>query len=237
MGRGAPGEVLVDGAHAIEDALAASVPFVGVVADERGEALARRIADRGATAYVAPSSLVEAASPVKSASGIVAIATWSPTDAGALLDLPSPVLVGLVGVQDPGNVGAIVRTADALGASGVLVLDDSAAPGGWRAIRGAMGSTFRIPIGRGSSAAVMADARRRGIKIVAAGADADTPLDRATIGPPVILLVGNEGSGLPPSVVGDADLRVAIPMRSGVDSLNVAVGTALLLWEAKRATT
>jgi TrmH family RNA methyltransferase len=232
-GRGAHNEILLDGPHLIEEALAAGVPLVGLVADDRAGALAERAAHATSQVLRANTELVDAASPVKSSSGIVAIARWSPADATSLLAADAPVVIGLVGVQDPGNVGGIIRSADALGAAAVLTLDDTAHPGGWRALRGAMGSTFRVPVGRGDALEVLTAARRQGFTIVATVAQRGTSLDRAAFKAPVLFLVGNEGAGLPETLAEAADLRVTIPMRAGVNSLNVGVSAALLLWVAR----
>jgi TrmH family RNA methyltransferase len=141
-------------------------------------------------------------------------------------------LLGLVGVQDPGNVGSVVRTADAFEASGVISFEGSAHPGGYKALRGAMGSTFRIPVATAGLDDVLAAARTGGVRIAAAVARGGEPPLRAALATPVLILLGSEGSGLPEPLTAEADVRVTIPMRSGVESLNVAVTAALLLWEA-----
>ena len=140
----------------------------------------------------------------------------------------------LVDVQDPGNVGAVIRAADALGASGVAALDGTAHPGGWKALRGAMGSTFRVPVAREQTDRAMGEMRRAGLRIVATVAASGTPLDRLDLRGPICLLLGNEGAGLPDSLSAGADERVTIPMRAGAESLNVAVTASLLLYEARR---
>jgi RNA methyltransferase, TrmH family len=231
-GRGAPDQVLLDGEHLVEEALAARLPVRGLLASPRAARLAAAAASRGVQVFEGSDEIVAAASPVRTTSGVVAVATWAPRSATDLIGRSSPHLIGLVDIQDPGNVGSIVRTADALGVSGVLMLDATARPGGWKALRGAMGSTFRVPIGTGFSAEAIEAARREGVTIAAAVAVDGVPIDQATLDVPWLLLVGNEGSGLPRSVVEAADIRLTIPMRKGVNSLNVGTGAALLLWEA-----
>lgn len=234
-GRGNPGEVLLDGAHLVLDALEAGVPLVGAVVDDRGAPLVDALRARQVPIHVAAADVVDAASPVRTPSGVVAIATWTPLPAVELLDADRPVLVGLVGVQDPGNVGSIVRSADALGASGVLALDGTADPTGWKALRGAMGSTFRVPVGTGSIAEVLDVARARGIRIVATVATDGVTPDASSLSAPVLVLIGSEGAGLPENVIGAADVRLTLPMRSRVNSLNAATTAAIVLWEVTRA--
>ncbi len=233
-GRGEADDVLLDGAHVVADAIEAGVRLEGVLVDDRHDRLAEAWQARGIAVLHASAAATEAASPVRSPSGIVAIARWAPAEAVTLLAQSHPRLVGLVGVQDPGNVGTIIRSADALGATGVLVLDDSAAPGGWKALRSAVGSTFRLPVGVGPAADVLAEARRRQVRTVASVATSGAAPDAGLLDVPLLVLVGNEGAGLPPDLVDACDQRVTLPMRARVNSLNVATSAAILLWEMTR---
>lgn len=239
---GARDGVLLDGAHLIRDALAAGVPLRAVLvsteflsasadADRTVVEIARH---SGAHVQEATAQVLDAASPVRAASGIVALADWTPSPLPSVFH-PSPALVvGLVDVQDPGNVGAVVRSADALGATGVLALDRTARPGGWKVLRGAMGSTFRIPVAQADSGAAIRAARDAGLRIAATAVRGATALERVDFRSPLLVLVGNEGAGLPPPLAETADIGLSIPMRSDVESLNVAVTAALVLYEAAR---
>jgi TrmH family RNA methyltransferase len=144
------------------------------------------------------------------------------------------MLLGLVDVQDPGNVGSAIRSSHGLGATGVLALGSTADPGGWKALRGAMGSTFRIPIACGSLDEGLRAARALGVQILATTSASADPIDQADLTRPTLVLLGNEGAGLPHHVADLATGRVTVPMRSGVDSLNVAVTAAVILYEARR---
>jgi TrmH family RNA methyltransferase len=232
--RDAPGEILLDGDHLIADALAAQIPIAIVVSDGRHAAIANAASDAGAIVHEASAAVVAAASPVRSPSGIVALASWSPSSLDDVLAVAASPLIALVDVQDPGNVGSVIRAVDALGAGGVLALDASADPMGWKALRGAMGSTFRVPLARGASAGAVAAAAGRGWRIAAT-----MPRDATAIGSfdwsaKWIVLLGSEGAGLPPDLLARADARISIPMRPGVESLNVAVAAALVAYEARR---
>lgn len=233
-GRGPAGDVLLDGAHLVGEALDAGLPIAGVIADDRHDALARATAARGAVVYHGTPDVLAAASPVRASSGIVAIAAWTPHAAADLVRAAPPLVVGLVDIQDPGNVGGIIRTADALGASAALTLDATAHPGGWKALRGAMGSTFRLPVGRGASDIVITAARSAGMTVAASSIASGVAVDRWTPTRPVLVLVGNEGAGLPTPLVEAADVQLTIPMAGTVNSLNVGVSAALLVWELAR---
>jgi TrmH family RNA methyltransferase len=231
------GFILVDGEHLVTDALAAGLPFDAVLTDERHADLAAR-AQKGPGAppvFEATASVLEAASPVASPTGLVAIVAWRPRAIPDVLEA-ARLTIGLVGVQDPGNVGSVIRSADALGAGGVLLLDGSADPGSWKALRGAMGSTFRVPVARGSLHEALAVAHERRVPVVATVSGGGTTVSDANLAPPALILLGSEGAGLPGDVLAAADRTVTIPMGEGVESLNVAVVAALILWEAARRT-
>jgi TrmH family RNA methyltransferase len=241
--RRAPAEecVLLDGEHLIRDAVAAGIPLDVVMAThERWNHLGDLLTaiDRAAQPsppqiYEGAPSVLGAVSPVKTPSGIVALARWQPASLTEALSGQPPLVLGAVDVQDPGNFGAIVRSADALGASGVIAAGASADPAGWKALRGAMGSAFRIPVAKAPTDAALAAAKAAGLRVYAAAMDG-IPLERCDLTGPVLLLLGSEGLGLPPAVLSAAENRIAIPMRAGVNSLNVAVSAALLLYEARR---
>src|SRR5919197_4765714 len=179
------GEVLLDGAHLVQEALACGVPVeVAAFSDrEVGAALSplARIASdvkkHGGRVLTVTDQVLAAISPVQHPSGVVAIAHAQPPDLrAAFAGAPQLVLV-LAGLQDPGNVGAIVRTAAAFGASGIVTIEGSANPFGWKALRGAMGGTFRVPVAaRGTLGDLMAGARDARARLVAALPRGGTPL-------------------------------------------------------------
>ena len=235
---GAGESVLLDGPHLLEEALGASVPIELVAIDESAQthvALARRAETAGARVISVPSKVLSAMTPVRQPFGIVAIARRQERSlAEALADAPQMVLM-LDEVQDPGNVGAIVRAAEACGATGVIAGQGTADPMGWKALRGSMGSIFRLPVAvRQSLPEAVGAARAMGIEIVAAVPRDGVPLPDCDLRRPVAVLLGGEGGGLPDSLVALATTRLSIPMRPPVESLNVATAAALIAYEAQR---
>ena len=228
------GVVLLDGEHVLIEALSSDVPIDLVITARDGDAIAARAHTAGASVYSATEAVLDAASPVRSPSGIVSLARWVPAATSSVMTAPHALVVGLCGVQDPGNLGSAIRAAHALDATGMLALDDSAHPAGWKAIRGAMGSTFRLPVAIGTASDAMEEARRARVQVVAAVAEGGIAPDRIDLRPATLLLLGSEGRGLPDAIAAGADLRVTIPMRTGANSLNVAATAALLLYEARR---
>ncbi len=163
--------------------------------------------------------------------------SWSFDD---LLKGDVPLVVVLAGVQDPGNVGTILRSAEAFGSTGAIVTRGTAQPWSPKVLRASAGSALRLPILFGIATPVaMAQLRVSGLKIYAASsshappARAIAPGD-ADLRSPAAILVGNEGSGLPSEVERSADASVLIPIAAGVDSLNAAVAASVLLYETAR---
>ena len=235
--RAEPDVVLLDGEHLVGEALDAAVRLELLLTDGRARALAARAQASGAVVYECSGSVLEAASPVQTPTGVVALAKWRPVSVDDALQGAEALVLGLCDVQDPGNVGSAIRSADALGATGVLILDGAAHPGGWKALRGSMGSTFRLPVGTGTLDEAIRAARKRGLQIAATVAAHGTAPQDSDLRAPTLVLLGNEGAGLNDSAVSQATMRLTIPMRGRVNSLNVAATAALLLYEARRQRT
>jgi TrmH family RNA methyltransferase len=246
------GRILLDGLHLLQEARAAGVALSSAAFSTRalaapdGQArrLATTLAGLGCRVVQVSDQVLEAMSPASSPSGAVALATRPRHELTDLLPPAAPraFLCVAIDVQDPGNIGAIVRVAEAGGASGVIACGASADPFGWKALRGAMGSAFRLPVIREpDTTATLATLAQQGVRLLAAAAPAnlagtgvrgsfyDLPLD-----PPCAVLLGSEGQGLPPEIVSAADDLITIPMQPPVESLNVAVSAALIIYEARR---
>ena len=234
------GVLLLDGAHLVGDARAAAVTFqlaaVTPAAVEQPDVrtLVDALAGDGVEVITVSASVMDAASPVKTPSGIVALAERPAMDIDRLYAGAAFVLIA-IDVQDPGNLGAIVRVAEAAGATGFVAAGGSANPFGWKALRGSMGSALRLPIASEIAAdEAVAEARRRGCRVIAAVPRAGQPLFDADLTGPIAVLIGGEGQGLSTAITDAADERITIPMQSPVESLNAAVTAALIVYEARR---
>ncbi len=230
--------VLLEGPRLIEEALAAGVR-IDLAAVSTGTATARRAAavldrlDPALTRLVRVSpAVMEALSPVSTPSGLVALATLRPAGFDAATPPPQPLVVGLLGVQDPGNTGAVIRAVEAGGATGVITVG-GADPYGWKALRGSMGSAFRLPVVRTLNRdEVRAEADARGLRVLAAVPRGGTPVSDTDLRSPCLIWLGGEGGGLDTGVVATADEVVSIPMHPPVESLNIAVAAALIVYAA-----
>jgi TrmH family RNA methyltransferase len=233
------GAALLDGEHLVREALRSAVPLDAVAVSDAASpaatAAARDAAAAGARVVQVPEIVMAAMSPVREPSGIVAIARYRAFSLEECLEHPPQLVLVLVGIQDAGNVGAMIRSAEASGATAVICTVGTADPFGWKALRGGMGSTFRLPVcARQPLEAVLAALREKRVDLLAAVPRAGTLLPESDLKGPVALLLGAEGAGLPPAAAAAADIHVTIPMRKPVESLNVAVAAAIILYEAAR---
>ena len=231
--------VLLDGSHLLEEALASRIELEVVAfsdaSAERQPTLVAATLRSGARVVTVPEALLETLSPVRQPSGVVALARMQSVDVGKAIGMNPPQLILLLeSIQDPGNVGAIVRTAEACGATAVLVGRGCADPIGWKALRGSMGSAFRLPVASTDSQAATRALRSAGVRIFAAVPRGGTPLRLAELTSPAAILLGGEGPGLSLSTVEAADETLSIEMRPPVESLNVSTAAALILYEASR---
>ena len=236
--------LLLDGAHLVRDAARAGLPLDVVVvaagkleSDTEEGALARELAQADVEVVTASDVVLAAMSPVRTPSGIVALARRSPT-AAADVCRTAGFVVAAVDVQDPGNLGSLIRAAEAGGVTGLLAVGASAHPFSWKTVRGSMGSALRLPLAAAPSAhGVLTCMQKWQLHTIAAvprgGADPDAVDWSGRVG----LLLGGEGPGLGDDVVAACDERVTIPMAPSVESLNVAVAGAILVYAARRQRT
>lgn len=201
-----------------------------LAASEEGRALARRLPR--APLLVAAEILAEC-SDADSPQGVLAVAEL-PRPHGALPMADDSVALYLDRVQDPGNLGALARVAEATGAAGLLLSPGCAHPNHPRALRASAGSLLRLPVAVGAE--VDAPARRATARPIWIGLDPHQgdELWSAPLDPPLVLAVGGEGPGLSPATRARVERFLRIPLAAPVESLNVAVAVALVLFERRR---
>jgi len=238
------GLLLLDGAHLVIEALNTRLTIreAAVAADALEDpdvrALIPRIEATGIEIIEVSRTVMQALSPVRSPSSIVAIAERPVHKPDRMYANGNPLVVIASEIQDPGNVGAIVRVAEAGGASGLVFTGASADPFGWKALRGSMGSALRFPLATEQRVdQAVAEARRHGCRVLATVPRGGRSLFELDLTKSTAALIGGEGSGVPAAFIEAADERVTIPMRPPVESLNTAVAAAVLVYEARRQRT
>jgi TrmH family RNA methyltransferase len=241
-GRERRGLALAEGVRLVEEALASGVSLRGAAASPalegtlRGKTLKEALARRGVQPEELSDAELETLADTEHPQGIIAVIEpkrWTLSD---IRVSPGATILVLDGVQDPGNVGTMLRTALGLGAAGVVALKGTADLTNPKVIRGAMGASFRLPAVSAAPDEFIAWARLQRAQIWVSDAAGDSgdsyirPGDRQ----PLALVVGNEGAGVGASLAAAADRRIAIPLARGVESLNVAVAAGILLYEVTR---
>ena len=231
--------LLLEGARALGEALAAGVVVTDVFFDGAGDAgapdLAARAAERGATSVPVSTKVLGRLSDLPSARGIVALAE-PPRRTLADVALSGDSLVVLLdGVQDPANVGAVLRSAEAFGAEGVVLTPDCASPFSPKALRASALSALRLPLAPGVEAgAALAWAVRGGAVIAAAETRGGEPPEALRAVRPLVLVIGSEGRGISAALGTGVSRRVTIPLAASVESLNAAVAAGVLLHAVTR---
>jgi len=233
-------ELLLDGPHLLFEARKSGLQIESAAfeqdafADASVRTLAEQLAADGADVFIVSRKTLQTMSPVRTPAGAVGIARrFVPTLADALAP-PRALVVIAHDVQDPGNVGGIMRTAEAAGATAFVATAATADPFGWKAVRGSMGSALRLPIARADIEEVFAALRKSGIATNALVPQGGEPLFAADFTKPSALVLGSEGLGLSDGLLRRVDRRITVPMRQPVESLNVGVAAALVLYEAFR---
>jgi len=231
--------MLLDGWHLLTEAVNAGVIIETLALCGPPTSGEQSVIDRArrANARVVEVSgtVLNALSPVNSPTGVVATARKPQVDAATMMSpAPALVLAGL-GIQDPGNSGAVIRSAAAAGATGVMLDEGSADPWGWKALRASMGGAFHLPVTRTRNPfGTLKDWQTAGVTLLAAVPRGGASIYDVDLTRPAVVLLGGEGPGLAPDVVDAADTRISIPMSGAVESLNAAVAAAIILYEAKR---
>jgi len=216
---------------ALESGVRIETLFLTEEADKRYPQLERLKKNTGRTLWLG-ADLARRIADTKTPQGVFCICKKLDNSESAVKMERSGKYLLLSGLQDPGNLGAILRTAQALGVDGVFACDcpDLYSP---KVLRAAMGGLFRLPVAVcGDSAEMVARLQKARIPVYAAAlAGGATRLDRLDFSAGCAVLVGNEGNGLPPGLVEQCDGSVIIPMREDANSLNAATAAAIILWE------
>jgi RNA methyltransferase, TrmH family len=235
----------IEGPHLIGEALRSGLTFEACLASPAGEKHLPSLAtaNNGSTRILRTTErLFDGVAATEHPQGIAALVRPRESSFDNILRGDIPMVVVLAGVQDPGNVGTAVRSAEAFGATGLAATRGTADPWSSKALRASAGSALRLPLLRGMAPAVLtAQLRVAGLTILAA-TSRRTPRDENAI--PLLsaeqlrsacaIFIGSEGAGLSPEILRTADALIVVPMAAGVESLNAGVAASVILYEAAR---
>lgn len=234
------GWLAAEGSHILEEALkpgsqaTVHCVLVAQAAAQEHRVLLAQLREETELARV-PDRLFRQLAQTQAPQGIAALIELHPVELRTLLARPDAILVVACGLQDPGNMGTIIRSADALGASAVITVMNTVNPYNPKAVRSCAGSILRLPVFANLQPDVLfKQLRASGIRIVAADPHSHTPISEADFLGPVAVLIGKEAAGLPPEIQREADQLLRIPICSEADSINAATAAGIFLYEIAR---
>ncbi|MGA2020923.1 MAG: RNA methyltransferase [Candidatus Sulfotelmatobacter sp.] len=239
------GDCAIEGLRILEEAIRSGLRFSSVFfresAQDRADRLLPQIGAQVETLLL-PDKLFDSLVPSESPQGVAALVRlkqFSLDDVTERLQV-GPIIV-LAGLQDPGNLGTILRSSEAFGSAGVILGEGTVSPFNSKVVRASAGSVFRLPIihNQGKSAdakleEVCERLRAKGVRSIATSSHKGTPLDQADLKNPSAIFFGNEGSGLPRDLMAKMNESIAIPHTPQVESLNAGVAASIVLYEAAR---
>jgi len=232
------GDCAIEGLRIVEEAIRSGLRFRTIFFRDSAQNQAERLLPQiGANVetVLLPDTLFDNVVPSETPQGVAALVhlkEFSLEDIVERLHV-GPVVV-LAGLQDPGNLGTIVRSAEAFGSAGVVLGEGTVSPFNSKVVRASAGSIFRVPWVRGKLQSVSSKLRGQQIRLLATSSHKGTPLDQASLTGPLALFIGSEGSGLPRDVLEQVDEIVMIPHAERVESLNAGVAASVMLYEAGR---
>jgi TrmH family RNA methyltransferase len=229
------GLLAIEGEHLLLEAMASGLEIATVFIEAGREALLDKVSVPKESEILAlPPEVFASAVQTESPQGIAAFVKPAAFTVEQVFSGPQPLLLIATELQDPGNLGTLIRSAEAFGATGYVVLPGTVSPDNQKTLRASAGSIFRLPgitICEDHLFSVLKQKKIRALAAVAAGGDS---LSNHDLTRPCALIVGNEGSGIAPEILRRADACVTIRTPGPVESLNAAIAGSILLYEAAR---
>lgn len=232
----------IEGLRVVEEAVRSGLRFQAVFFRESAENLAERLLPqigRQVETLLLPDKLFNATVPTDAPQGVAALVQLKEFSANDVLErLQVGPIMMVMGLQDPGNLGTILRSAEAFGSAGVVLGEGTVSPFNSKVVRASAGSIFRLPVVAAKAAGdiqnVLVAMREQSVRLIATSSHKGTPLDQTKLTGPAAIFIGSEGAGLPRDLLGQVDELIVIPHAAQVESLNAGVAGSILLYEAAR---
>jgi len=236
-GTTAEGCCAIESLRLVEEAIRSGLRFQAVFFRQSSVAVADRLLPQIAAqveTVLLPNEIFDSAVATETPQGVAALAKIKSFTLDDVLRPYQPLVVALSGIQDPGNLGTVLRSAEAFGASGVLLGVGTVSQFNSKAVRASAGSVFRLPVIGVKLDEAISRLRQAGLRLLATSSHGGTPADQVNLASPLAFFIGNEGSGLPRELISQMDETVVVPHPGQVESLNAAVAASILLYEASR---
>jgi TrmH family RNA methyltransferase len=231
------GQIAIEGMHLVEEAIRSGLRldtvFFSEAAHERAHKLLPQLSSHTETLLL-PNDVFAGTVPSETPQGVAALVRVNSSNLEDTLRPEPALLVIPAGVQDPGNLGTMARSAEAFGATGLLLAERTVSAWNWKAVRASAGSLFRLPLLKVELARILPEIKSRGVRVLATSSHKGTPLTDADLHGPVALLIGSEGAGVPKEALAHADELITIPHSARVESLNAGIAASVVLYEAAR---
>jgi TrmH family RNA methyltransferase len=234
-----PHTFLIEGVHLIEMAVASGVEIeeiflTAVFSKKERQKFLGIIGKSSSRVFEVTDQIMNSLADTKTPQGVVAVVTYHPLTLDRLSFRQQPLLVVIDGIQDPGNLGTIIRTSDAAGSDAVILLPGTCSAFAQKTVRATAGSIFNIPVAHVDMDALIPWLKFHKITLTATSADAEKSVFDADLRESVALVFGNEARGISKTIKRTADLSLRIPLYGKAESLNVATSAAICLYEAAR---
>ncbi|MGA2963597.1 MAG: RNA methyltransferase [Candidatus Korobacteraceae bacterium] len=230
------GYCAIEGVRLLEEALRSGLRVKAVFFSQSARERANRLLPQISThadVLMLPDAVFRSAVATETPQGVAALVKLKPFAFADLLG-NNPLILGAAGVQDPGNLGTIIRSAEAMGASGILTTEGTVHAINPKVIRASAGSLFRLPVVKMESAEAIRKLREQGARILATSSHKGIPLDEADLTGACAIFVGSEGAGVSKELIAETDEVIAIPHSERVESLNAGIAASIILYEAAR---
>jgi TrmH family RNA methyltransferase len=225
----------IEGEHLLLEAVRSGVEIATVFFRSGDEGLLNRMGPEPEVDVIElPAEVFASAVTTESPQGIAALVMPKAFSLDDALGGEPLLVVVAAGLQDPGNLGTLIRSAEAFGASGVIALPGTVSQWNAKATRASSGSVFRLPVVAAGENEVFSRLRALGVRALAAVAERGVSATESELSGPVALMIGNEGRGLSAELLARADAQITIPCPGPVESLNAAIAASILLYEASR---
>ncbi|MGB8889334.1 MAG: RNA methyltransferase [Candidatus Korobacteraceae bacterium] len=231
------GEIAVEGMHLVEEAIRSGLRLSAVFFSESARERTRKLLPQLSAhteALLLPDEVFAGAVPSETPQGVAALVRVKSFDLDSVLTAKPALLVITAGLQDPGNLGTIARSAEAFGVTGLLLGEKTVSPWNWKAVRASAGSLFRLPTVKVELAKALPEIKSGGVRVLATSSHQGSSISQADLRGPLAFVVGSEGAGVPKDVLAQADEVVMIPQSSRVESLNAGIAVSIMLYEAAR---
>lgn len=233
----ADNQIAVEGMHIVEEAIRSGLRLTTVFFSESARERVHRLLPQLAAsteALLLPDEVFASAVPSETPQGVAALVRVKSASLEELFAPAPALLVCLAGLQDPGNLGTVARSAEAFGVTGLLLGERTVSPWNWKAVRASAGSLFRLPVLKVELVGALRELKARKIRVLATSSHKGTHIADVDLRAPVAFIVGSEGAGVPRDVLSQADELVAIPHSSKVESLNAGIAASIVLYEASK---